>query len=473
MMISNAELYTRPPGRNPRRMRLAELRRMAAVLVLVLLAGQPACLFKKKKAAEPAAAPAAPARIVILPLNSGTDSAELRWLSLAAPVIMARLASATPALELVPLWQSMPIAVESAGASRTITPEAAAYVASRLAARWAVHGDVTQGKDGVTILLDFVPTKSTSFPFRYTRETSAGSLGSDLLEAFNQFLFYLIAKPIPEKEGKSPIDPALLKEIAEALDREHGWFVASESGKAERAAASLARVDPKLAPLVFNPSVYSAISAPPPRSSAASLPRVPSPPAAPPAGDRTPPPDDQSAMRSAQQASATAPGPRPEVVTKVLVPAPKTFSQRVDKPRGATAPVQTRAPARDGTSRAPAKSSSQLSSAPPPKTPSTPKTTAKSPAKDAVQASEANKPSGAGPPVRIQVGAFRDRTKAEAEAERLTAAGLQPVIEEADLGDRGIWHRVLLAGYASREAAAEAARSLRESGLIHAFLLVP
>ena len=262
MMIRNAERHVRPSRRNSMLSCGAVSRRVAAVLLLAVLAGQPACLFKKKKAAAPEAAPAGPARIVVLPLNAGSDGADLHWISLAVPVLMTRLGSATPSLELVPLWQSMPIAVESAGASRTLTPEAAAYVASRMAARWAVHGEVTQEKDGITILVDFVPTKSTSFPFRYNRTTSVGSLRSSLLEACNQFLFYLISKPIPEQEGKDSLDPALLREVAEAVDREHGWFVQADPGKSVNAVAGLARRDRRLAPLVFNPSLYPELAAP-------------------------------------------------------------------------------------------------------------------------------------------------------------------------------------------------------------------
>ena len=47
-----------------------------------------------------------------------------------------------------------------------------------------------------------------------------------------------------------------MKTVAEALDREYGWFVEAEPGKAQEIVEELMRRDGRLARLLFNPKIY-------------------------------------------------------------------------------------------------------------------------------------------------------------------------------------------------------------------------
>ncbi len=477
MMTRNAEMHGRSRGRNVTLAFSSGCHRVTALLILALLASQPACFFKKKKPGEPAG-PVGPVRMVILPLDAVGDSTDIRWISLAAPVLMARLALLAPSLELVPLWQSMPVAVESAGASRSITPEAAAYVASRMAARWAIHGEVRTTKGGVSILVDFIPTQPTSFPFRYTRDTSVGSLGSNLLEAYNQFLYYLIAKPVAGKDAKSTIDPALLREVAEALDREYGWFVQAEPGKAEKAASGLLRVERRLAPLVFNPSLYPVLNGAPASRAAGSstAPALSSHAVTDSSAQPATPSEDTVNLPPAQAARPAGPTPQAQEKPAEAPTAPLvSSSQQVESAPETTASgqsgvaAQTQAPDASSAANTDPTSSQPLSSEISPASPSPPKFTAGI----APQATSAGSSSVPASTVRIQVSSWRDRAGAEGHAGKLAKNDLKPVIREVDLGEKGIWHRVILTGFPSREAAIETAKSLQARGLIREFLLLP
>jgi hypothetical protein len=105
------------------------------------------------------------------------------------------------------------------------------------------------------MMVDFIPAKSNQVPFRYQKNTSIDSLGSGFPEAFRQFLRYLVARPLQPAKGSLP-NMTSMKTLAEALDREYGWFVDAEPGKAQDVVADLARSDESLARLLFNPSLY-------------------------------------------------------------------------------------------------------------------------------------------------------------------------------------------------------------------------
>lgn len=230
----------------------------AGLLAFAVVAGSSGCLFHRKKAKASAPAyPPSPVRIALLPPNIPSDDAETRWVSLATVALLAKEAESAHDLELVPVWQALPVAIEALGGSRTLTDEIAAYVASRVGAKWATEGELKPGKDGVSLLLDFIPAKSSAVAYRYRKETRVDGLSSNLREALDQFLRYLIARPLPGKDrGKLAIDAGQLKEIAAALDREYGWFASAEPGKADKAFAGVARSDDKLARLLFNPALY-------------------------------------------------------------------------------------------------------------------------------------------------------------------------------------------------------------------------
>src|SRR5207249_1136155 len=241
-----------PPGT----MRPRSRARAAALLALVTLLLLCGCFHKKKAAAPPL--PVTPARLVLLPPNVPHDNQDLRWVSLAATVLMAKELENAQDVEVIPLWESLPIALETLGASRSISGETPAYVASRLNARWATQGELSPSKHGVSLLIDFIPTKSTMFSYRYQNESPVESLHSALREALEQFLRYLQVRPLSQKtKGGAALEIKQLRQLAEAMDREYGWFEPAEPGKAQQTFASLARTDTRLARLLFKPSAYS------------------------------------------------------------------------------------------------------------------------------------------------------------------------------------------------------------------------
>jgi cell division septation protein DedD len=65
-------------------------------------------------------------------------------------------------------------------------------------------------------------------------------------------------------------------------------------------------------------------------------------------------------------------------------------------------------------------------------------------------------------PFVVQVASFRTRADAEKLAGHLKAYQLKTYVEEADLGKKGVWHRVLAGPFANRESADQAAGLLRE-----------
>ena len=450
----------------------------AALICCVLILGQAGCFWKKKKTALPPAVPAGPARMVLLPLNPPADDAELRWISLAVPVMMARLGTAHSDLELVPLWQTMPIAVESAGPSRTITPEVAAYVASRVGARWATNGELSPAKGGIDLLIDFIPTKSWPYPFRFHRGTSVSSLEPSLQQAYNGFLEYLTTKEPSGKSSGGSLDGELLKAVAAALDKEYGWYEPAQPGRSENVVARLALADRALARMLFNPTLYPSLggqTAPKARAETA------------PSTAALPPPEKQRAAGAESRAAPSAPSepdrrkPAPEIATpqparseiptEALVLPSKIFSLRLGGVSGPEAPADAEA-ARSGSASDRSKAAQAIRAGPRPasKSEAVAARQAPSPARPAPKLDR--QPDSIPPPIRIQVSSSRSRKNAEIEADRLAKAGLKTEIQEIDLSENGIWYRVHLPGFRTRRAATETATALQGKGLIREFWLL-
>ncbi len=412
----------------------------AAALALVVLALNSACFFRKHKVEVPQTR--SPIRIALLPGNVPAGSDELQWLATATPLLMAQATEDSPDIEVVPLWESMPITIETVGESRTITEENAAYVASRLSARWATLCSVSPDKAGAALLLDFIPAKPTLVPFRYEKKVAVSGLNSSFREAFNQFLRYLVAEPLAEK--KLP-DPASLRPVAEAFNREYGWSVAAEPGKSEAVVIGFARSNQAIAELIFNPNLYPGIGA---RPAAKPAPQAaPAPTSAPPgpaaAAASEPPPRVSAAQASSPPAAqaASAPERNLEQDEDVFVPPPKSFTQRIS--------LTTRpAPA-------------------PPPSPSPP-ARARDSGRNEGSGPVANKTSP--PPLpdgfQVQVVATRSRAQAEGLAEKLKKTGLSPRVEPIEMRDKGMWFRVRLHGFKSRGTATAAGDKLVAEGLI-------
>jgi hypothetical protein len=138
-----------------------------------------------------------------------------------------------------------------------------------MAAKWAVCGEITATKNGIHLLLDFIPAKETGIPFRYENDADPDSMQVAIREGIEQFLRYLVAKPLPKGELEVP-DPDTIRALAEAVDLEYGWNVPADPGRSEKVVLLLAESDPRLAATLFNPITYPALNrpavAPPPES---------------------------------------------------------------------------------------------------------------------------------------------------------------------------------------------------------------
>ena len=250
MLSSPTELYRR---HCPAYGRFFVLITISTMLTLISQSG---CFFKKSK---PEPVPTTSVRLVLLPFNVPEDSKDLQWTALAAPILMAKTGGQSESLELIPLWEAMPYARDNAGASRTFTPESAANVATWLSAKWSVLGEMTPVKSEVSMIVDFIPSRSNQVAFRYLKKDKMDSLGVGFTDAYNQFLRYLVTKPLAPSKKIDTLTS--VKSLAEALDREYGWFVQADPGKAQDVVNSLMQTDERLALFLFNPSLYPALAA--------------------------------------------------------------------------------------------------------------------------------------------------------------------------------------------------------------------
>ena len=232
-----------------RRFRASVLLLTAAALMLAL---QSSCLFRKSKAPKPAPPTV---RVVFLPFNTPAANKDLAWTAMASPIMMALVSDRARDLDAVPLWQTMPTALEAAGASRTINAEAAANVAAWFSAKWSAMGEFIPEKRGVTMIIDFIPARGSMVAFRYMKKGTLDAVGSHFPDVFKQFLHYLAVRP-PLEANKKEQDFSSLRSLAEALDREYGWSVEAQPGKAQLEVSKLASSDMRLARLLFNPTLY-------------------------------------------------------------------------------------------------------------------------------------------------------------------------------------------------------------------------
>jgi hypothetical protein len=225
---------------------------IAALALASVLLFQSACFLKKVKSE---AMVGAPVRLALLPFNVPSDNKDLRWTALAAPILMAKAGEEAEGLEILPIWETMPVAVSTAGSSRTFTEESASSAASWLSAKWSILGEIAPTKTGVTIIVDFIPARSSLVPFRYLKTGKLDVAGMGFQDAYSQFLRYLVAKPLaPTRRDEMTMTSA--KDLAEALDREYGWFVEADPGKAQDSVTSLLRSDERLAKSIFSPTLY-------------------------------------------------------------------------------------------------------------------------------------------------------------------------------------------------------------------------
>jgi hypothetical protein len=240
--------------------RYTRLGARSGVLLIVALAiafvfFQSACSKKNKVAISPLSG----VQLALLPFNIPSGNQDLRWTAMAGPIMMAKISEYAMDIEVIPLWQSMPASLEAGGASRSFTAESAAYIASFLAVDWSAMGEISPSKSGVSIMIDFIPPRSLQVPFRFKKSGKIDDVGSQLPAALNQFFYYLGARPLAPIDKKLPTMTEM-KSLAEVLDREYGWFVEANPGKANEVVADLARTDVRLARMLFNPALYPALA---------------------------------------------------------------------------------------------------------------------------------------------------------------------------------------------------------------------
>jgi hypothetical protein len=202
--------------------------------------------------------PTATTRVAFLPFNVSENNKDLLWTAMAAPIAMAQASKKIKDFDVIPLWQTMPLAIQTAGNSRILTQESASSVASWLSAKWATYGEFRPAKNGVTMTIDFIPSKENMIPFRYFRTGKLGDLGSGAHEAFEQFIRYAMMGYLEPEKGKGK-DFASLRSLAEALDREYGWTMEAEPGKAQEIVTSLIQTDEQLANYLFSPTLYPSL----------------------------------------------------------------------------------------------------------------------------------------------------------------------------------------------------------------------
>jgi hypothetical protein len=225
------------------------------VMGVLLLFSQSACL---KKHRVPSVS-AGPTRIALLPFDTSTENKDLRWTAMAGPILMAKASENAPDLVVIPLWQTMRTAIASAGASRSFDEDSAASTANWLGAKWSILGSIKPNKTRASLMIDFIPGKSNQVAFRYIKTTDMNSFRQAFHEATRQFLRYLSAK-LPEPMKGNQLDLNSIKDLAQALDREYGWFEDADPGKAQEIVAGLARSDERLAQLLFDPALYPVLA---------------------------------------------------------------------------------------------------------------------------------------------------------------------------------------------------------------------
>ncbi len=469
---------------------------VGTIAVCCVLALQPACLFRKHNTAKAPQAPAPAVRIAVLPFNVPADNANLRWVGMAAPLVMAKTIERAATFDVVPVWQSYPVALESLGAARSITPEIAAYVAERVGAKWATNGELAPTKDGVWMRVDFIPAKPNLVPYRFEKTVRLDAMGSNAYAAFSQFSDYLVLRPLPKPEGKG-VSATSMKELAEALDREYGWYVPADPGKSEKLVAGLAKTDMQLARILFDPILYPAVG-----SVAAKAKPVELRPTAPPAaekqvpGDAAPPaqpipPPAKPVSSETPPAAAENPTPAPPVQTQTAKPATSEEKPPAQPAVTAPAPVEAvpsaaspapakaQAAAQPGPPQKPAPSRKRSSANPPPLKSGIPASVTQpestTPAETgAAGGTEAKKtaPAATVGPYQIQVYSTQSRQAADSKAAVLVKAGYLPKVDEVDLKEKGIWFRIRLQGFKSREEAKAAGEKLLADKLIRQYWIV-
>ena len=231
---------------------------MLAVVVLLAAAAQTSCSKKVRVAIEDQG----PVRVVVLPFMISAEKAgedkELQWAAMAAPALLVKASRRLPDIEIVPFGEVMPVAISVAGAARSFTDENAASIANWISAQWAVVGEIRKTGTSYTVVADFIPTNSTTVPFRHIKTRRMENVGTTFYVGLRQWLRYATAKPLPLLQIREP-GLQKMRPLGEALDKEYGWLTTAEPGAAQALVDELAIEDDEWASLMFSPTMYPSL----------------------------------------------------------------------------------------------------------------------------------------------------------------------------------------------------------------------
>jgi hypothetical protein len=236
-----------------RRNSLFTRRFMFLIIAIPLLVSLGSIGCNKKTKARPAVA--GPIRVILLPFTVPENDKDLKWAAMAAPALIAKASRHTPDIIIVPFWEAMPPAIATAGAARSFNDETATSMANWAGAKWAIMGELSRTKSSYSISIDFIPAKSMDVPFRFIKTRRLDTMGVAFQAAIRQWFRYANSKTIPVAKQKEP-GLNKMRVIAEALDREYGWFETAVPGNAQEAIDTLSPSDKDWAGLLFNPAMY-------------------------------------------------------------------------------------------------------------------------------------------------------------------------------------------------------------------------
>jgi cell division septation protein DedD len=174
--------------------------------------------------------------------------------------------------------------------------------------------------------------------------------------------------------------------------------------------------------------------------------------------------DAQLPVRQAAPVPAPAPAePAPRAQSAAVDPAPATAQVAKGSARADSAEDSARG--EDPEAKKPADGRVLVVPAPKPATIAAPKPPARS--ASALPLAPPPKHLGA---FTVQLGASQDRVDAQRLEDRARSAGLRPYLVEVNLGAKGIWYRVRVGAFGSREAAEryrkDVERELRASAIV-------
>jgi cell division septation protein DedD len=174
--------------------------------------------------------------------------------------------------------------------------------------------------------------------------------------------------------------------------------------------------------------------------------------------------DAQLPVRQAAPVAAPAPAePAPRALSAAANPAPAAGQVATGSARADSADDSGRREEREA--KKPADARVVVVPAPKPATIAAPKPPAR--AASGLPLAPPPKQIGA---FTVQLGASQDRVDAQRLEDRARSAGLRPYLVEVDLGPKGIWYRVRVGAFGSREAAEryrkDVERELRGSAIV-------